>query len=61
MTHTVPEMNRMVATPLVARVAVATSASVPEMYAVVIVQVIVISPVVLLNTEIISHTGPHHR
>jgi hypothetical protein len=46
MTHTVPEMNRMVATPLVARVAVATSASVPEMYAVVIVQVIVISPVV---------------
>jgi hypothetical protein len=50
----VPEINRIVATPRVAKLTVALSASVPAMYAVVIVQVIVIAPVVLLNIESMS-------
>jgi hypothetical protein len=54
MTQTVPEINRIVATPRVSKLTVALSASVPAMYAVVIVQVIVIAPVVLLNIEIAS-------
>jgi hypothetical protein len=54
MTQTVPERNRIVATPLVASVTVALSASVPAIYAVVIVQVIVMLPEVLLNKETMS-------
>jgi hypothetical protein len=53
-TQTVPEINKTVATPRVAKLTVALSESVPAMYAVVIVQVIVIAPVVLLNMETAS-------
>lgn len=53
-TQTVELINNMVATPLVAKVTDALSESVPAIYAVVIVQVIVILPVVLLNIEIAS-------
>jgi hypothetical protein len=42
-------MKSIVATPLVARVTEAWSVSVPEIYAVVILQVIVMFPVVLLK------------
>jgi len=54
MTQTVLLINRIVATPRVAKVTLALSESVPAMYAVVIVQVIVTLPVVLLNTETTS-------
>jgi hypothetical protein len=54
MTQTVPEMNNTVATPRVARVTVALSVFVPAMYAVVIEQVIVMSPDVLLKIETAS-------
>jgi hypothetical protein len=49
MTQTVPLINRMVATPLVAKVTDDLSESVPAIYAVVIEQVIVMSPDVLLK------------
>ena len=53
-TQTVPEINNIVATPRVARETLALSVSVPAIYAVVIVQVIVIAPVVLLKIETTS-------
>jgi hypothetical protein len=51
-TQTVPLINKMVATPRVAKVTDDLSESVPAMYAVVIVQVIVMLPEVLLKTLI---------
>jgi hypothetical protein len=54
MTQTVPLINKMVHTPLVAKVTVALSVSVPAMYAVVIVQVMVMLPVVLLKIDTAS-------
>ena len=53
-TQTVPLINKIVATPLVASVIVSLSVFVPAMYAVVIEQVMVILPVVLLKIEITS-------
>ena len=53
-TTTVPLINKSVARPLVAKVIVALSESVPAIYAVVIVQVIVILPEVLLKRLITS-------
>jgi len=53
-TQTVEEINRIVQTPLVARVTVALSESVPAMYAVVIVQVIVMPAEVLLKIDTAS-------
>jgi hypothetical protein len=47
-------INKIVAIPRVAKVIVALSESVPEIYAVVIVQVIVILPDVLLKIVIAS-------
>ena len=49
MTQTVPLIKKMFATPRVANVTVALSASVPARYAVVMVQVIVMFPEVLLK------------
>jgi hypothetical protein len=54
MTQTVELINNMVHTPRVARVTDALSESVPAIYAVVIVQVIVIFPEVLLKIDIAS-------
>jgi hypothetical protein len=54
MTQTVLEINKMVHTPRVARVTDALSESVPAIYAVVIVQVIVMLPDVLLKIDIAS-------
>jgi hypothetical protein len=53
-TQTVPLRNKTFAKPRVAKVIVALSASVPAIYAVVIVQVIVMLPEVLLNTNTAS-------
>ena len=54
MTHTVPDTNKILAIPRVAKVTVALSASVPAIYAVVIVQVMVMPAAVLLKTKTAS-------